>query len=219
MNERKKADPMIPHRAAERALEEVKSRHIPYDFEMDFREPSKFFCSEVASNAYHHFSITLWKGTTTMSAPGVVRWLSYFGVTHFETQAPADLEYDPQLTVVGEWRDPEALWKDYVDNAVVESMLDGTDEGDKISYSWWMLAPARMAKAYSVMLNLFRGIGPIPEGMDASSALRNLELSARHEKIKEKVLAAASAFEARQGYRLPYWELIRMASEVRKGSK
>jgi hypothetical protein len=211
-----KADPMLPHKAAKKAYEEVKRRHIPYDFEMDYREPSKWFCSEVASWAYRQVGVELWKGTTHMSAPGVVKWLSYFGVTHFETQAPADLEYDPQLAVVGEWRDPETLWKDHVDNAVVEAMLEGADEGDGISYPWWELAPARIAKAYSAALNLFGGFGPIPEGMDATAALRNLELSSRHEKLKEKVLARAAVFQQKQGYRPPYWELVRMANQARK---
>ncbi|MCU0584364.1 MAG: hypothetical protein MUE57_11075, partial [Syntrophales bacterium] len=70
-----KADPMLPHKAAKRAVEEVRSRHIPYDFEMNYREPSKWFCSEVASWAYREAGVELWKGTTRMSAPGVVRWL------------------------------------------------------------------------------------------------------------------------------------------------
>ena len=41
----------------------------------------------------------------------VVNWLSDFGVEHFITQMPADLEYDPQLSVVAEWRDPETLFR------------------------------------------------------------------------------------------------------------
>jgi hypothetical protein len=213
------ADPMLPHKAAKRAYEEAKNRHIPYDFEMDYREPSKWFCSEVASWAYRQFGVELWKGTTTMSAPGVVRWLSYFGVTHFETQAPADLEYDPQLSVVAEWRDPETLWKDHVDNAVTEAMLEGADEGDGIPYSWWMLPPTRLVKAYSATLNVFGGVGPIPEGMDATAALRNLELTSMHEKIRDRVLAQAAAFQEKQGYRPPYWELVRMANQARKEAK
>jgi hypothetical protein len=214
-----KADPMLPHKAAKRAYEEARKRHIPYDFEMDYREPSKWFCSEVASWAYRQFGVELWKGTTTMSAPGVVRWLSYFGVTHFETQAPADLEYDPQLSVVAEWRDPETLWKDHVDNAVTEAMLEGADEGDGIPYSWWMLPPTRLVKAYSATLNVFGGVGPIPEGMDATAALRNLELTSMHEKIRDRVLAQAAAFQEKQGYRPPYWELVRMANQARKEAK
>lgn len=210
-----KADPMLPQKAARLAYEGVRARHIPYDFEMDYKDASKQFCSEVASSAYRPFGVELWKGTTHMSSPGVVKWLSYFGVTHFETQAPADLEYDPQLTVVGEWRDPETLWQDHVDSAVVEAMLEGADGGDGISYPWWQLAPARLAKGYSVVLNLFGGVGPIPEGMSATAALRNLELSARHEEIKEKMLAQAAAFQAQSGYRPPYWELVRMANKAR----
>ena len=210
-----KADPMLPRKAAKQAYEDVKVHHIPYDFEMDYKDPSKQFCSEVASSAYRPLGVELWKGTTHMSSPGVVKWLSYFGVTHFETQAPADLEYDPQLTVVAEWRDPETLWQDHVDSAVVEAMLEGADGGDLIAYSWWQLAPARLLKIYSVVLNLFGGVGPIPEGMNATAALRNLELSARHEAIKEKTLAQAAAFQAKSGYRPPYWELVRMANKAR----
>jgi len=211
-----KDDPMLPHRAAKKAYEETKRRHIPYDFEMDHQDPSRWFCSEVASWAYREWGVELWKGTTRMSAPGVVRWLSYFGVTHFETQAPADLEYDPQLAVVAEWRDPETLWHDHVDNAVVEAMLEGADGGDAIPAPWWKLAAVRLAKGYSVVLNLFGGVGPVPEGMDATAALRNLELSSLHEKMRAGVLERASAFEKRQGYRPPYWELVRMANEIRR---
>jgi hypothetical protein len=116
---------------------------------------------------------------------------------------------------VAEWRDPETLWQDHVDNAVVEAMLEGADEGDLIPYSWWMLAPVRLVKAYSVLLNLFGEVGPIPEGMDATAALRNLELSARHEEIKKKVLVQADPFQEKQGYRPPYWELVRMANKAR----
>lgn len=214
-----KADPMLPHKAAKRAYEEAKSRHIPYDFEMDHRDSSKWFCSEVASWAYRQFGVELWKGTTHMSSPGLVRWLSYFGVTHFETQAPADLEYDPQLTVVAEWRNLDALWNDHVDNAVTEALLEGADEGDGIPYSWWMLPPTRLVKAYSVTLNVFGGVGPIPEGMDSTAALRNLELTSMHEKIRDRVLAQAAAFHEKQGYRPPYWELVRMANQARKEAK
>jgi hypothetical protein len=210
-----KANPMLPHKASTRAYEDVKVRHIPYDFEMDHKDPSKQFCSEVASSAYRLLGVELWKGTTTMSSPGVMKWLSYFGVTHFETQSPADLEYDPQLSIVAEWRDPETLWQDHVDSAVIEAMLKGADEGDLIPYSWWMLAPARLVKACSLVLNLFGKVGPIPEGMDATATLRLLGLWTRHKGIKKKVLVQAALFQEKQGYRPPYWELVHMANRAR----
>ena len=132
-----------------------------------------------------------------------MKWLSYFGVTHFETQAPADLEYDPQLIVVAEWRDLDALWNDHVDNAVTEAMLDGAEQGDEISYAWWKLPPARLVKGYSATLNFFGGVGPIPEGMDTTAALRNLELTSMHEKIRDRVLAEAAAFQEIAGLQAP----------------
>jgi hypothetical protein len=64
-------------------------------------------------------------------------------------------------------------------------------------------------------VNLFGGVGPVPEGMDATAALRNLELTAMHEKIRDRVLAQAADFEQQQGYRPPYWELVRMANKAR----
>ncbi len=86
-----------------------------------------------------------------------------------------------------------------------------------------MLAPTRLVKAYSAVLNLLGKVGPVPEGMEAAAALRNLELSARHGEIKKKVLVQAAAFQEKQGYRPPYWELVRMARkallEIRRQSR
>ena len=44
-----------------------------------------------------------------ISAPGTRQWLAALGVKRFDTQEPSDLEYDPQLRVVAEWRDPQTL--------------------------------------------------------------------------------------------------------------
>lgn len=209
-------DPMLPHRAAKLAYDEVKARHIPYDFAMDFKEPSKQFCSEVASHAYSSLGVTLWNIITTMSSPGVVNWLGDFGVRYFETQAPADLEYDPQLVVVAEWRDMGALWDDHVDNAVTEAMLENADKGYRISYDWYLLAPARLVKGYSLILNKFGEVGPVPEGMSAQVALKSQSLDKLHRQIKKRVLAEAEAFEQKNGYRPPYWELVKMAGDAFK---
>jgi hypothetical protein len=209
-------DPMLPHRAAKLAYDEVKNRHIPYDFAMDFREPSEQFCSEVASHAYGSLGVTLWNIITTMSSPGVVNWLGDFGVRNFETQAPADLEYDPQLVVVAEWRDIGALWDDHVDNAVTEAMLENADRGLRLNYDWYLLAPARLVKGYSLILNKFGKAGPIPEGMSAQVALKSQSLDKLHKQIKKRVLAEAVAFQQENGYRPPYWELVKMAGDAFK---
>ncbi len=146
------ADPMLPHRAASRMLARARAGHIPYDFTMDYSDPSHLFCSEVASSAYHDEGITLWMGRSTISRPGIRRWLSELGVRHFETQEPSDLEYDPQLVVVAEWRDSAALWQDHLDNAVLDAMLDQADEGRALDHAWYRLPLVRLAKGYSWVL-------------------------------------------------------------------
>ena len=216
------ADPLLPHRAAGAALEETRRRHIPYDFQMDFADHSKLFCSEVASAAYARFGVTLWMGLSRISSPGLARWLSGFGVRRFETQEPSDLEYDPQLTVVAEWRDPQTLFADHIDNAVVDAMLEAAEEGETLGYPLPLLPVARAAKAYSSLLNAVGLVGPVPEGLSAAGALRNRHFSRTHFAIKQRLAVLASEFETEHGYRPPYWELVNLArrgrAELRGGS-
>src|SRR5438876_317813 len=68
------ADPSLPHRAASLALERARSGHIAYDFEMDYTDPSRLFCSEVASSVYGELGVRLWTGLSTISAAGLRRW-------------------------------------------------------------------------------------------------------------------------------------------------
>ena len=208
-------DPMIPHKAAEIAYNTATRKHVPYDFEMNYHDHSKLFCSEVASAAYEPFGVKLWMGISHLSSPGLQRWLSGFGVRYFETQEPSDLEYDPQLVVVVEWRDPETLKKDHYDNAVTEVMLAGAEEGDELSYQWYLLPVVRLAKAYSAVLNRMGKVGPVPEGMSSASALRNVWYSDKHEAILVRLSAKAAEFNREQGYAPPYWELVNLAHSAK----
>ena len=208
------ADPLLPHRAASAMLARATSSHIPYDFAMDYRDPSRLFCSEVASAAYFEYGITLWTGLSTISRPGLRRWLWNFGVRHFETQEPSDLEFDPQLVVVAEWRDRTMLMHDRIDNASIDAMLDGADRGDILAYRWYELPLARLAKGYSWLRNRFGRVGPVPEGMTASAALRNQVFSARQARIAASVASAAKEFEREHGYPAPYWKLLGFAERA-----
>ncbi len=209
------ADPELPHRAAQQVFDESTRRHIPYDFALDFRNPDRMFCSEVAYSAYREQGVDLWMGMSTLSAPGVMRWLHDVGVRYFETHEPSDLEYDPQLEVVAEWIDPETLWKDHVDNAVMDVLLEGADRGDELSFSYWMVPFAAVMKAWSWTKNRFGGVGSVPEGMGPVSALRVRELTARHEALVRSTTALAEAYTTTNGYRPPYWDLVTLAREAR----
>ena len=207
-------DPMLPHKAAASALDRARAGHIPYDFSMDYQSDDKLFCSEVASSAYRKAGINLWMGLSHLTSPGLRTWLSDFGVQHFETQEPSDLEYDPQIRVVAEWRDSEVLRKDHYDNAVTEVMLERAEQGERLVSRWYMLPVARLAKAYSIGLNWFGAAGPVPEGMSATSALKHDWYAKRHAAIKERVIRKAEAFKSERGYSPPYWWLLRFARET-----
>lgn len=210
-----KNNPMLPHKAAEYLLNLTKVKHIPYDFEMNYKDSEKQFCSEVASSAYKKFGITLWTGSSTISSKGTRNWLAAFGVKFFETQEPSDLEYDPQLSVVAEWRDPETLYKDHMDNAVTDVMLEEADSGKILSYDWYALPLGRIMKLYSSILNLFSSEGPVPEGMSAEAALKNIKYSEFHSRIKENLNMLAGIFKTQQSYIPPYWELVKLACQAR----
>ena len=206
---------MLPHEAAQFSLNQAKLKHIPYDFEMDFNDSEKQFCSEVASSAYKEYGIKLWTGLSTISSTGTRNWLAAFGVKYFETQEPSDLEYDPQLCVVAEWRDPETLYQDHIDNAVTDVMLEDADSGKVLSYDWYALPIGRVMKLYSMVLNFFGSEGPVPEGMSAEAALKNVSYSETHDQIKVRLIVLANQFKIESGYTPPYWELVNLARQAR----
>jgi hypothetical protein len=205
------ADPMLPQKAAKKMYEEALQRHIPYDFKMNFQDSSALFCSEVASYAYRKNGLWLWPSHSTISSKGVVNWLHDFGVENFITQMPSDLEYDPQLSVVCEWRDMETLFKDHLDNAVMDGMLEKANNGEKIGYNIFALPIVRVIKAYCVIKNEFGKTGLIPEGMSAERAIKNQYFVAMHVRIKNKTQLMADEFTRKNHYRPPYWQLVKFA--------
>jgi hypothetical protein len=142
-------------------------------------------------------------------------------VTHFQTQEPSDLEYDPQLAVVAEWGDPRTLFADHVDNAVVDAMLEGAERGDTLNALWYLLPAARLAKLYSSALNAIGLVGPVPEGLSAGGALRTRQFIRTHALIRDRLLLLANEFQRAHGYVPPYWELVKLArraaSEIGSG--
>lgn len=208
------ADPMLPHKAAEMALQRAREKHTPYDFEMNYQDPTKMFCSEVASGPFSELGLDLWMGISTISKLGLRTWLSSFGVKYFETQEPSDLEYDPQLTVVAEWRDAESLFRDHIDNAIIDARLEQAELGATLRYPWYLLGAARLAKAVSWGLNRIGQRGPVPEGMNSVSALRSFFFTQDHNKIVDQMMVEINAFRERNGYPPPYWQLLGFARDL-----
>lgn len=210
------ADPTLPQKAAKYMYDLAGKQHFPYDFKMNFNDTTEMFCSEVASYAYRTQGLQVWKYPSTISSPGVVNWLHDFGVENFVTQMPSDLEYDPQLAVVAEWRDPETLYKGHVDNAVMDALLEKANKGEEIGYNILQLPIVRVIKGYCMIKNMFGKVGMIPEGMSATKALKNQTFVAMHVDVKKKTMQLADEFMKKNSYRPPYWQLLKFAEEASK---
>lgn len=207
-------DSMLPQKAASLAYDEAEKRHIPYDFKMNYFDSTAMFCSEVGSYAYKKSGVELWKPVSTISSPGIINWLNAFGVEHFVTQMPSDLEYDPQLVVAGEWKDSETLYKDHLYNATMDALITEADNGATIKYNKWLLPIARCMKAYGSIQNALGYPSKIPEGMSATQALKNERFVEMFQQVREMLQKDAELFFAEKKYRAPYWQLVKMA-EVR----
>jgi permuted papain-like amidase YaeF/Yiix C92 family enzyme len=208
-----RADPWLPHRAAQAALDRVRAGHVPYDFAMDDADPSRLFCSEVAADAYRRQGVALWAARSHVSSGGLRRWLAGFGVRHFDTLEPSDLEYDPQLRVVAEWRDPETLRQDHLDDAATRAILDSAEEGAPLRHDRWLLPVARLARLYGAVLGAFGAVGPIPEGMSATAALRSRWYERLHARLRRRLEDRAARDQAARGSPPPSWRLARLARE------
>lgn len=206
-------NPMLPYEASLYIYNESQTRHIPYDFKMDYYDSSAMFCSEVGSYAYKHSGIELWEFESTISSSGIINWLNDFGVENFVTQMPSDLEYDPMLSVVAEWRNKDILFQDHLDNAVMDALISRANEGENLDYNNWLLPIARTIKAYSFFLNLIGKDGIIPEGMDAQTALKNNDFVDRFNICKTSTESKIKSFREKNKYLPPYWQMVRMAEE------
>jgi hypothetical protein len=54
-------------------------------------------------------------------------------------------------------------------------------------------------------------IGPVPEGMSATIALRAQWLGEEHARRKTRLLARTEQYRREHGHRPPYWSLVRLA--------
>lgn len=156
----------------------------------------------------------MWQGVSTISSPGVVNWLKAFGVENFVTQMPGDLEYDPQLSIVAEYRDPETLLKEHTDNAVMDVLLEEADQGKQIDYNLWQLPVVRLVKGWCMIKNYFGKPAIIPEGMSATQALKNQYFVAMYQQLKEKTVDKISQFKKQNNYLPPYWQMIKLDKEA-----
>ena len=201
-------DPLAPHKAASAILKSLRKNPVSYDFTLDWNDRSKMFCAEVPYHAYQNVGIDLWIYKSGLTSQGLKNWLGDIGVKQFTTIIPSDLEYDPKLAPVAEWRDLSALRSDRLDNITLDVLLEAAEQGDRLDYHWYEYLITIFVKLWSWIESVLGNEPTIPEGMSISSALRVNTLSEKiHPILKKDIEQAAQRFEEEHGYVAPYWVL------------
>jgi hypothetical protein len=207
-----RADPLAAHRAASAIFHYARAAHVPYDFSMDWTDASRMFCSEVVHYAYRSAGIDVWAHQAQLTSPGLVRWLGDMGVTQFATLVPSDLEYDPRLAPVAEWRNSEALLLDRLDNVTLDVLLEGAERGDRLGFDPLVFLPGGLVKLWSGFQSALGATPTIPAGMSIETALRARSLNDTvHPRLRTAIGNAAEQFRTQRGYPPPYWTLTDLA--------
>jgi hypothetical protein len=156
-------DQDVAHRASEAIYNRVKKaneagKNIEYDFSMNYKDPSRLYCSEIVSAG---FKLALpdseffpkFKSNFSM---GMIPFLNSVGVpvtkenvTQTDVFAPGDIQFDPNFELVAEWRNPKKLeesrYKDFILTKIFERMdkkgyeFDGSLKMDVQTKALWLL--------------------------------------------------------------------------------
>jgi len=126
------SDSAIAANAAEKMalhikLKESKGEIIPYDFHLDLNSSESYFCTELVKTAFilagakpknlptYPTSVAIFEGHL---------FLKQMGIRSLVTFAPSDIEVDPHLTLVAEWRNLELTGRTRLQDAILTSVLD-----------------------------------------------------------------------------------------------
>ncbi|MDH5387189.1 MAG: YiiX/YebB-like N1pC/P60 family cysteine hydrolase [Gammaproteobacteria bacterium] len=208
-------DPLAPHHAASYMLDHIKQGRIAYDFSMNWNDASEMFCSEVAYHAYRSTGIDLWARKSKLESPGLIRWLGDVGMQHFTTILPSDIEYDPRLAPVAEWRNLETLRSERLDNVTLDVLLEAGERGDRLSYAPLAALPGGAIKLWSKLKSVVGLTPTIPAGMSVDTALRVRSLIKKvHPELRAAITIADTKYQTEHGYATPYWSLTNIARQL-----
>lgn len=116
------------------------TENILYDFAMDYKDPSKLFCSEVIYLGYldaskEQLSVPLYR---TKFSEKLLPFLNQIGmrlnnntIKTFDTFSPGDIEFDTRFDIVAEWRNPAKLKNSITKDAVLTKVFEWLEQGYK----------------------------------------------------------------------------------------
>jgi len=208
-------NPRLPCTASSSLHERLVRKKAPYDFAMNPDDPSALFCAEMVYLAYGEAGMVLWPARSRLDTPGIIRLLGPLGVRQFVTLTPQDLELDPRLAAVAEWRYIHALRKDRIENALIGALFGAAERGASFRAPPFLLAESRLIRGFSNVQS-FLGFPPaMPEGMNPSSAARAAGFQKHiYPTLMLAISNKAEAFRRAEGYEPPAWVLAGFAKEA-----
>ena len=96
----------------------------------------------------------------------------------------------------------------------MDAMLEEANKGVVIGYDHWKLPFVRLVKGWCLLKNAFGKTGIIPEGMSATTALKNQRFVAMNKAVNAAVKEKADSFLSVNHYRAPYWQLVAFANNA-----
>lgn len=100
---------------------------IAYDFHLDLNSSETYFCTELVQTAFimaGSLPTDLPIFPTSMAIFEDHVFLKQMGIRSLVTFAPSDIEVDPYLTLIAEWRNLELTGKTRLQDAILTSVLD-----------------------------------------------------------------------------------------------
>ena len=207
-------NPLAAARAADYALSVVEKNPL-YDTRLDWRDDSRLYGEELLLAAFKREGIELWPFRGVPGSPGLAAWLHSLGVRNLSLLVPSDLEYEPGLALVAEWRNIEQIRQERIKNALYDALTAGAGMGDRLGYPMDEAPLALLVKGWSVV-QFYRGKeSKIPDGMGALDALRYRAFTGRVYPHFEKNLRGAAVWlNKKQGFEPTFWQLAGLAKKT-----
>lgn len=219
-------DEELAHNASKLIYNKVKSeqetgKNIEYDFSMDYKDDSKYFCSELISSGFKLAApkeeyVPKFKSKFTK---GIIPFLNTIGVPantenikELDVFAPGDIQFDPNFDLVAEWRNPKKLeesrFKDFILTKLFERMethgyqIDPSFKMDSQGKVFWLLRRTPLVKKFiekkfalnmnPAQLELFMALDKIGDAFYKNLELKSLEYD--HQMTPKEIYAAIEDF-------------------------
>ena len=199
-------------------------RHIPYDFSMELDGTSALFCSKLVRMAFAeasggHCVMPAFPTRFDQAASG---FLDAIGVTARQTFAPGDLELEPDVSAIAEWRDLERTSALRLQDFVMVKLFEWMEqEGYVFRETPWirLLSTVGRATAYLPwpLKSLVASLAPkIPTNMkrEAVAAIAMLHYTAQP--LFEKLQKLERESIAERGYPLHPREILTHLENIRR---